>query len=78
MVNSVGDLVTLVRDELGLPATAESADLRLDQIEGWDSVHMLSLITVIERRTGCSLALADVLSAQSLHEIYELTAARGR
>jgi acyl carrier protein len=73
-VNSIGDLVALVHDELGLLVPDADADLRLDRIEGWDSVHMLSLITVLERRTGCSIDLADVLSAQSLHEIYALAA----
>jgi acyl carrier protein len=71
-VNSIGDLVTLVHDELGLRVPAGDADLRLDQIEGWDSVHLLSLITVLERRTGRSIPFADLLAAQSLHEIYAL------
>jgi acyl carrier protein len=71
-VNDFRDLVALLHDEMGLHVTEDHARLRLDQIDGWDSVHLLSLLTLLERRTGRSLSLAAVLEAGSLHDIYTL------
>jgi len=40
-MNSIGDFVILVRDELGLPVTVEDAARSLHEIPGWDSMHLL-------------------------------------
>jgi acyl carrier protein len=69
-VNSIDDLVTLVRDELGLPVTTQDAAINLDRLPGWDSMHLLWLLTALERTTGRSVSLPDVLAATSLEEIY--------
>lgn|GEM_PF-4311575 len=72
-MNSIEDFVDLVGDELGLTLNATDADRALDEIEGWDSVHLLTLLTALERRTGRSVPLAEVLEASSLRGIYTLT-----
>jgi acyl carrier protein len=77
-VNTIDDFVTLLRDEMGLPVTAGDVELSFDQVAGWDSVHLLSLLTALERRTGRSLPLADVLLATSLHDIYAMAAGSTR
>ncbi|GHH88411.1 hypothetical protein GCM10018793_67980 [Streptomyces sulfonofaciens] len=69
------DFVALLREDMGLPVTAEDTGLSLDQVPGWDSVHLLSLLTLLERRTGRSLPLADVLEAGSLKDIHALAVA---
>jgi acyl carrier protein len=74
-VNTIDDFITLLRDEMGMPVSAGDAALSLDQVAGWDSVHVLSLLSVLERRTGRSLPLADVLEAGSLEDIYRLAVA---
>jgi acyl carrier protein len=71
-VNTIDDFVALLRDDLGLPVTAQDVPLQLDQVAGWDSVHLLSLLTLLERRTGRGLPLSSALEATSLGEIYEL------
>lgn len=71
-MNSIGDFVTLVRDELGLPITAEDAGRGLDEIPGWDSMHLLWLVTILEQKTGRSISVIDVLEAPNLEYIYEL------
>jgi hypothetical protein len=77
-MTDVRDFAALVRDEIGLPVTEQELGRGLDQIDGWDSVHLLTLVTVLERETGQSVALPDVLEAGSLREIFELyTAAAG-
>jgi acyl carrier protein len=74
-VDTIDDFITLLRDEMGLPVTTGDAHLHLDQVSGWDSMHILALLTVLERRTGRSLPLADVLEATSLQDIYRLAVA---
>lgn len=72
MVISISDFVTLLRDDLGLALTDQDIGLELDLVAGWDSVHLLSLCTILERRTGRSLSLPDVLEAPTLERIYAL------
>lgn len=71
-MKTIDDFVTVVRDELGLPVTNDDVGLPLDQVGGWDSVHLLTLATVLEQRTGRPLALPDVLEAGTLEGIYQL------
>lgn len=74
-MNTIDDLVALVRDELGLPVTAEIATVGFDEIPGWDSVHLLWLLTVLEERTGRSVSMPDLLEAPSLEKVYALVTA---
>ncbi|MFV2176862.1 acyl carrier protein [Actinomadura sp. LOL_016] len=71
-MTTIDDFVALVRDHLGLPVTAKDAERTLDQIPGWDSMYLLWLLTTIERETGRSVPLPDLLQASSLHEMYLL------
>lgn len=73
--NFLDDFLDLVRDETGLPVTAEQTGLDLDQVPGWDSVYLLSLVVALERRTGRQLSMPDVLTATSLRDIYALAVA---
>ncbi|HEY3870267.1 MAG TPA: acyl carrier protein [Actinocrinis sp.] len=72
---ALDDFIALVRDELGLAVTAADAQESLDRIEGWDSVHLLWLLTLIEQRTGRAVPLADLMEADSLGEMYSLVTA---
>jgi acyl carrier protein len=72
MVNNLDEFMTLVRDELGLPVTAEDAGCAFDELAGWDSVHLLWLLTLVERRTGRQVSLPDLLEARSLEQVYSL------
>jgi acyl carrier protein len=71
-LRTIDDFLVLVRDEIGLPIAPEDADLPFDQVQGWDSVHLLSLLTALERETGRPISLPDVLEAASLREIHTL------
>ena len=73
-MTTVEDFITLLQEEMGLPVTAADAGRRLDQLDGWDSLHLLTLLTVLERRTGRSVALPDVLTATTLNDIYAAVA----
>ena len=67
--------VDLVQAEVGLPVTAAHLDVPFDEVPDWDSLHLLRLATVLERRTGRTLSLPDVLDAGSLGALLELAVA---
>ncbi|MEU8516727.1 acyl carrier protein [Kitasatospora sp. NPDC059722] len=71
-MRTIDDFVTLLRDELALPVSAEDLGRDLDTVEEWDSVHLLALCTLLERETGRSLRLSEVLEAPSLEAVYRL------
>ncbi|MFE2428506.1 acyl carrier protein [Streptomyces sp. NPDC059373] len=68
------EFIALIRDDLGLPVTVEDAGRRLHDLPGWDSIHLLRLVTVLEDRTGRSISVIDLLEAPSLESIYDLAA----
>jgi acyl carrier protein len=74
-MTTIEEFVTLVRDELGLPVTAGDLGRQLDELPGWDSVHLLSLAALLERETGRTLPMADLFEAPTLERMYGLVAA---
>ncbi|MFC6082156.1 hypothetical protein [Sphaerisporangium aureirubrum] len=71
-MNTIEDFIALVRDELSLPLTVSDAGRVLDDIPGWDSLHLLWLVTVLEARTGRNISVIDLLDAPDLQSIYRL------
>jgi acyl carrier protein len=71
-MTDLDDYAALLNDELGIPVTTDQLGKGFDQIEGWDSVRLLSLVTLLERETGQSVSLPDVLEARSLRDVFEL------
>jgi len=69
-MNGIDDLITLIRDELGIAVTAGDAGRSLDEIPGWDSVHLLWLVTVVEQRTGRPASFPDLLQARDIEGLY--------
>ncbi|WP_236792301.1 acyl carrier protein [Amycolatopsis sp. GM8] len=63
---------TLISDEMGLDIVEDDLALSFDELPGWDSVHLLSMLTLLEKHVTKSLSLPDFLEARSLGSIYEL------
>ncbi|MFG2911041.1 MULTISPECIES: phosphopantetheine-binding protein [unclassified Kitasatospora] len=76
-MNTIDDFLTLVHAEIGLSLTPDSLALGFDELPGWDSLHLLTLLTALERETGQQVSMPKVLEAGSLRDIYELTARSG-
>lgn len=74
-MNSIDDFMALVRDELGLPVTREHVTAALDQLPGWDSFHLLSLMAVLERETRRPVPVSEVLEAPTLQRVYDVVSA---
>jgi hypothetical protein len=71
-VDTFEDFLFLIRDELGLPVELDVADVQLDQVPGWDSVLLLSLLTAMEREYGYPMSLPDMLAATSFRDMYQV------
>jgi acyl carrier protein len=75
---SIDALLGLVRDDLGLPVSGDQVDRDLAELPGWDSMHLLWLVTVLERETGHAISVIDLLEARSLAELHDVVVAFGR
>ncbi|MFI6935712.1 acyl carrier protein [Streptomyces sp. NPDC050287] len=72
-MRNIDEFLALVHGEIGLSLTPETVRGGFDELPGWDSLHLLTLLTAIERETGHRVSMPGVLEATSLHDIYELT-----
>ncbi|MEW1792173.1 MULTISPECIES: acyl carrier protein [Streptomyces] len=75
-MNSIDAFVQLLRDEVGLDVGPEDLRIGLDQVEGWDSVHLLTLLTHLEKLTGRRISLLDALEAPHLEALYAVAVGR--
>jgi hypothetical protein len=64
----------LVRDEVGVALAEGDVERGFDDLPGWDSLHLLALLPVLERVSGRSVPLPDLLTAPSLSAVYRLAA----
>lgn len=76
MTTTIEDFIDLLNQELGLAWSLEDADVDLDRLPDWNSLHLLSVLTALEQRTGREVSLPDALAATSLRGL--LAAATGR
>jgi len=72
-MTTLEDFVVLLSEELVLPLTVADAERDLLDLPGWDSMHLLWLVSVLEQRVGCTLSVIDLFEARSLADIYTLT-----
>ncbi|MFD7451632.1 phosphopantetheine-binding protein [Kitasatospora sp. NPDC059827] len=70
--DGLAELITVAATELGLPLGPEDAEVDFDDLPGWDSLHLLSLLTALERLSGRRLSLPDLLDARTLAEIHRI------
>jgi acyl carrier protein len=72
-VEHLDDLIGLANDELGMGLAPQDATTPLDGLPGWDSMHILRLVSLLEEALGRPLPLADVLAARTLEDIWTWT-----
>ncbi|MFJ9885517.1 acyl carrier protein [Streptomyces sp. NPDC091287] len=73
-MKNLDDFLSLVHREVGLSLTPETVGASFDELPGWDSLNLLTLLTAIERETGRRIPMTQVLESTSLGDIYALTA----
>jgi acyl carrier protein len=69
---SPADFIGIIHDELGIEVQAADLDRDLDEVAGWDSVHLLALAVTLERRSPVRVPLPDLLTARTLGAIHRL------
>lgn len=75
-MTTIDDFIALVQDEIGIPVTVKDAGVGFDELDHWDSVHLLTLLVALERATGQRVSMPDVMEATSLRDIFELAVPR--
>jgi hypothetical protein len=73
-VTSLDDFLALVKDEIGLSFTVADSELSFDRLPDWDSVLLLALLGAVERATGRTVSLPDILAAETLGGVYDVVA----
>jgi acyl carrier protein len=66
------EFLSLLDLELGLPVGPADLGRDVSEVAGWDSVHLLRLLSVLESRVGRPLPLAELLAVRTLEGIREL------
>jgi acyl carrier protein len=74
-MSTIEEFVELLRDQFGLHVTSDDVDKSFDELPNWDSLHLLWLVMLLERRTGREISMPDVLEAPNLKHIYTLAVA---
>jgi acyl carrier protein len=68
------DFVAIVADESGMTLVVGDLDTDFDQLDGWDSVHMLKLLSALEGAVGGALPVVEVMESRTLGQIHALVA----
>ncbi|WP_058042451.1 hypothetical protein [Streptomyces roseifaciens] len=69
------EFLTLLDEDLGLRLSVEDLSRDVDTLLHWDSMHLVRLLSVLERRTGKSIALNSLLEARTLNQARKLVMA---
>ncbi len=69
------EFVQLVNDDIGIPVDASELEADFDALPGWDSLHLLKLVTALEKSTGRKVPVGRLLEARSLGQIHRLASA---
>jgi acyl carrier protein len=69
---SRAEFVDLLQDEIGLDVGAGDLGRAFDDLSGWDSVRLLAMLVLLEKRLGRPLSLPGFLEAANLESIYEM------
>lgn len=74
-MRTITDLIELFNDEFGLDLSAEAAGAPLQTLPGWDSLHLLRAVVVLEAATGRRVRVSELITAGTLAEIHALAVA---
>ncbi len=58
---------------LEVPGGSLQEGSKLEDLEHWDSVAMVTLMSVVEERCGVQLSPRKIAGCQTVHDLYQLT-----
>ncbi|MFF9558113.1 acyl carrier protein [Streptomyces albus] len=69
-MRTVEELIELANTELGTALRPADAAVELAQLDGWDSVHLLRLVALLETALGRRVPVDRMLEARTLRELW--------
>lgn len=70
---STAEFLAFINAFMTTDATEEQLDLPLVNLENWDSINAVRLLSQLEKELDVRLPVADYLQANTLRQLYELT-----
>ncbi|MEG3132655.1 phosphopantetheine-binding protein [Rouxiella sp. T17] len=70
---STTEFLAFINAFMTTDATEEQLDLPLVNLENWDSINAVRLLSQLEKELDVRLPVADYLQANTLRQLYELT-----
>jgi acyl carrier protein len=74
-IDDLSGFLRLLRTELGLELSDRDAYTDLADVDGWDSLHLLRLVSLLEDETGRRVPVRAVLEARTFQQIHALVTA---
>ncbi|MBV7298362.1 acyl carrier protein [Enterovibrio paralichthyis] len=66
------DFVSLVQDFMDMNLTESALSTPLVELDGWDSLHAVRLLSELEAKTGRTVSIPAFLQANTLNDIHQL------
>ena len=72
MSDRLAELEPLFRDILDLPELVLERSSKASNVEGWDSLAQMNLLTAIEKQYGIRFALTEILLFQNVGDMIDV------
>ncbi len=72
MIVDAKQLTSFVEEALNLPSGTVQESDRLEDLDGWDSIGVISVMAVIEDRCGVSLDPDGLAKCQTVGDLFRL------
>jgi acyl carrier protein len=72
---TTADFIAVVQAESALPLDVGDLRTEFDELPGWDSVHLLKVLSALEATTGTALPMGRLIEAHSLGDLYDAVVA---
>ncbi|MBJ6352989.1 MULTISPECIES: phosphopantetheine-binding protein [unclassified Acinetobacter] len=69
---NITDFLNFVNLNMGIQVTEKDLDIALVDIDQWDSINAIRLMSLLEKKLSSQISIADYLQAYTLRHIYEL------
>jgi len=76
-VNDLGKFKGIVADVFGIDKAEVVDSLKYQQIDGWDSLNHLNLVSKLEIEFGLEFDMDEIIAMENIAKIKEMLAAKG-
>ncbi|MCC3735239.1 phosphopantetheine-binding protein [Rouxiella badensis] len=72
-MNTPSEFLSFINGYMTTDATEEELDVPLVNLENWDSINAVRLMSRLEKELNVRLPVADYLQANTLRQLFDLT-----